>query len=88
MDEPRTKEESINVYLVALKSFNFDDWWIAVNDIKEEGKFVFDTNGSPIPFNAFCSKGQNKNCVLMFIAKWVDYNCSDDWHVGTLCEQL
>ena len=64
-----------------------------VNDIKQEGKFVFDTNGSPIPFNALWSKGhgskgKNKNCVLMFIAKWVDWNCSDDWQVGTLCEQL
>ena len=93
MYEPKTMEESINVYLVALGSFNFNDWWIGVNDIKEEGKFVFDNNGSPIPFNALWSKGhgskgKNKNCVLMFIAKWVDWNCSDDWQVGTLCEQL
>ena len=57
MYEPRTMEESINVYLVALGSFTFNDWWIGVNDIKEEGKFVFDTNGSPITFNTLWSKG-------------------------------
>ena len=90
MYEPRNFEESINIGVEGYNKLSQDDWWIGVNDINEEGKFVFDSDGFPIPFTPTL---HNKNvkkedCVLVYTVpkKWEIHKCSDDHQVGTLCE--
>ena len=70
--------------------FSQDDWWIGVNDINEESKFVFDSDGSPIPFTPTWhdQNSNNEDCVLVFTVpkKWEIHTCLDNHQVGTLCE--
>ena len=90
MYEPRNFEESIKISVEGNNKFSQDDWWIGVNDIHEEGKFVFDSDGSPIPFpSTFHDQNSNhEDCVLVFTEpkKWQIHSCFDDHQVGTLCE--
>ena len=90
MYEPRNFEESINIGVEGYNKLSQDDWWIGVNDINEEGKFVFDSDGSTIPFTPTWNN-QNSNyqdCVLVFTVpkKWHTYSCTDNQQMGTLCE--
>ena len=50
MYEPRNFEESVKIAVEGTSKFTKSVWWIGVNDINEEGKFVFDSDGSTIPF--------------------------------------
>ena len=90
MYEPRNFEESIKIGVKGYNEFSHDDWWIGVNDINKEGKFVFDSVGSPIPFTpTWHNKNVEKeDCVLVYTKpkKWEIHKCSDDHQVGTLCE--
>ena len=90
MYEPRNFEESIKIGVKGYNEFSHDDWWIGVNDINKEGKFVFDSVGSPIPFTpTWHNKNVKKeDCVLVYTKpkKWEIHKCSDDHQVGTLCE--
>ena len=90
MYEPRNFEESIKISVEGNNKFSQDDWWIGVNDIHEEGKFVFDSDGSPISFPSTWhdENSNNEDCVLVFTEpkKWQIHSCFDDHQVGTLCE--
>ena len=50
MYQPRNFEESVKIAVEGTSKFTKSVWWIGVNDINEEGKFVFDSDGSTIPF--------------------------------------
>ena len=90
MYEPRNFEESINIGVEGYNKLSQDDWWIGVNDINEEGKFVFESDGSPIPITPtwHTKNSKSKDCVLVYTEpkKWSCLKCSDDNQVGTLCE--
>ena len=86
--QPRNFEESVKIAVEGKSKFNLIGWWIGVNDINEEGKFVFESDGSPIPFTP---TWQNKHisqpdCVLVYPSMWQIYKCSDTTQIGTLCE--
>ena len=90
MYEPRNFEESINIGVEGYNKLSQDDWWIGVNDINEEGKFVFDSDGSTIPFTPTWNNqnSNNKDCVLVFTVpkKWFTGSCTNNQQMGTLCE--
>ena len=88
MYQPRNFEESVKIAMEGKSKFHLIAWWIGVNDINEEGKFVFESDGSPIPFTP---TWQNKHvsqpdCVLVYPSMWQIYKCSDTTQIGTLCE--
>ena len=95
MYEPRNFEESIKIAAEGKSKFNWSTWWLGVNDINEEGKFVFDSDGSPVPFTPTWSNlnspySQTYDCVLVYHSssdpKWQVYSCSNSALLGTLCE--
>ena len=58
-----------------------------MNDINEEGKFVFDSDGSPFLFTpTWSKKNAPADCVLVYPSMWQIYKCSDCTQMGTLCE--
>ena len=91
MYEPRNFEESTKIAAEGKIKFNYPNWWLGVNDINEEGKLVFDSDGAPVPFTpTFCNNcrnGQTKDCVLVYEEpRWQVFSCSDSTQMGTLCE--
>ena len=69
--------------------FNLIGWWIGVNDINEEGKFVFESDGSPIPFTPTLYRANAQSgpgCVYGWYQFWNIFPCSDISNFGTLCE--
>ena len=87
MYEPRNFEESVKIAVGGNSKFSKNIWWIGVNDINEEGKFVFDSDGSTIPFTpTWTSEKASADCVLVYPRKWQRYSCSDYTQMGTLCE--
>ena len=91
MYEPRNFEESTKIAAEGNSKFNWPNWWLGVNDINEEGKFVFDSDGAPVPFTPtyYGSNGEAYDCVLVYhssSSKWQILSCSDSTQIGTLCE--
>ena len=92
MYEPRKFEESTKIAMEGNSKFNYPNWWLGVNDINEEGKLVFDSDGAPVPFTPTLAggSGQSSDCVLVYHSssdpKWQIYSCSDSTQMGTLCE--
>ena len=92
MYEPRNFEESTKIAAEGKIKFNYPNWWLGVNDINEEGKLVFDSDGTPIPFtpNLVNRNTQTNDCVLVYYnssgKKWQIFSCSDTTNMGTLCE--
>ena len=94
MYQPRNFEESTKIAAEGNSKYNLGNWWLGVNDINEEAKFVFDSDGTLIPFiptwhgrNGL--NGPTKDCVLVYdysVSKWQLASCSDSTQVGTLCE--
>ena len=94
MYQPTNFEESTNIAREGQSKFKRNIWWIGVNDIYEEGKFVFDIDRSPITFtptwysNINDQRGNAKldDCVYVYSSFWNAYSCSDSHQIGTLCE--
>ena len=65
--EPRNFEESTKIAAEGKRKFNYPNWWLGVNDINEEGKLVFDSDGAPVPFTPTWNggNGQTNDCVLI-----------------------
>ena len=78
MYQPRNFEESIKI-AVEGKSLKANSvWWIGVNDINEEGKFVFDSDGSPFLFTpTWSNENAPADCVRVYPSMWQIYKCSD-----------
>ena len=95
MYEPINFEESLKIALEGKSKFGKQVWWIGVKDInknKKEEKFVFDSDGSPIPFTpkwyVASYNPHTKDCALVFATGWQGWQrwpCSAT-DVGTLCE--
>ena len=94
MYEPRSFEESNNITKEGEKVGRFGAlslWWLGVNYIYNQRKFVFDSDGSSIPFtptwhpSGMAWRGPN-NCVLGWFQYWNTYSCADNYQMGTLCE--
>ena len=91
MFEPKTLAINEKVHEIAL-DLKRHHYWVGVNDIQNEGTWVYTSDGSPIPFNApwfsgYGSRGASLNCVLFnsfTIGKWGDYKCASDWF--SICE--
>ena len=96
MYEPGNFEESTKIAQEGKSKYNFGNWWLGVNDINEEGKLVFDSDGTPIPFTPTLSLASPANellwdCAVVYYfylpyAMWQTCLCSDNIQVGTLCE--
>ena len=99
MYEPTNFEESLKIAAEGKSKYNYPNWWLGVNDINEEGKLVFDSDGTPIPFTPTWNSVSIQNsliwdCVLVykqgsrkkFVTKWQTYSCSNTNEMGTLCE--
>ena len=92
--EPRNFEESTKVAAEGKSKYNCQYWWLGVNDINEEGKLVFDSDGDPIPFTPTWTgtNRQTNDCVLVYtklkhkVSKWQIFSCSDSDNMATLCE--
>ena len=95
MYEPRSFEESNNITKEGEQvgaNGIYSSWWIGVNYIYEQRKFVFNSDGSPIPFTPSWHpsgiaqwRGPN-NCVLGWFQYWNTYPCSGINQMGALCE--
>ena len=84
MYEPGNYQESLNIAQEGNSKFGKGIWWMGVK--REGGKFVFDSDGSPVPFTPTKVTHNNGDCVLVFVAYWQMYKCSDSSQMGTLCE--
>ena len=70
------------------------NWWIGINDKKNDGHYVFESDETPVSYipkwySGYGAKGTTKNCV-MFVnnqnsALWADYTCSSSY--ASVCEQ-
>ena len=71
--EPKTWEESEKVFSCAYGIGRKLLWWIGVNDRQKEGRYVYDSDGSPVLFNpiwfklgkAVHPRGKENNCMIM-----------------------
>ena len=61
MYEPTNFEESLKIAAEGKSKYKHSAWWLGVNDIDEEGKFVFDSDGTPIPFTPTLSLASPAN---------------------------
>ena len=92
MYEPRSFEESNNITKEGEKVGRFGAlslWWLGVNYIYNQRKFVFDSDGSSIPFTPTWhpnGNSQTSDCVLVYLSIWEVYSCADSTQMGTLCE--
>ena len=92
MYEPRNFEESTKIAKEGKSKYNYGIWWLGVNDINEEGKLVFDSDGAPVPFTPTWYDGNDDyhDCVLVYHStsdpKWQIISCSNRVSMGTLCE--
>ena len=90
--KPRNFEESTKIAKEGKSKYNYGIWWLGVNDINEEGKLVFDSDGAPVPFTPTWYGGNDdyQDCVLVYHStsdpKWQIISCSNRVSMGTLCE--
>ena len=63
-------------------------WWIGVKDNNEDGKYTFDSDGSPIPFTPiWIHENFHKYCVSIYPYRdWHKDSCYNSHQFGTLCE--
>ena len=60
--EPKSSEVNMNITNLA-KDRGMLDFWIGINDISEEGNFVYASNGSPIIWSNWANfTDNNSNC--------------------------
>ena len=94
MYEPRSFEESNNITKEGEKvgSMVYGGYWIGVNYIYNQRKFVFNSDGSSIPFTPIWHPSgvaqwrDPNNCVFGWFQYWNTYSCADINQMGTLCE--
>ena len=64
--------------------------WIGINDIVEEGAFVYGSNGEPATWTNWGQSqpdgGEQENCVRLNEGKWWDLNC--DYSKPFVCERI
>ena len=91
--EPRTKSENDLIHQAAeemdILSRRFDSIHVGINDLKEEGEFVYESSGLPISFENWSfwqgSGGREENCVIIRKGnpKWIDGLC--DYRGPSVC---
>ena len=88
MYEPRSFEESKEIALEGQSKLSRTVWWLGVN-ISTKRKFVFNSDGSPIPFTPTLYRANAQSgpgCVYGWYQFWNIFPCSDISNFGTLCE--
>ena len=92
--EPKTGNENEVAFKVG-KSFGTKNWWIGINDKQNEGRFVFESDGTPISYRPkwysnFGSKGTSQNYITLAsgttTAEWLDLDGSS-YDYYSICEQ-
>ena len=85
-------------YKIAKATDGTVNWWIGVNDRQTEGSFVYESNGTPIPYTPKFHTGWGPHkrpfnkCVLLQwltnsnkdVVSWLDYRCANPWK--SICE--
>ena len=95
--EPKTLAINKKVHKMAVEVIPRSYFWIGVNDKDNEGRWVYDSDGSQLEFVApwgsshYGSRGSSENCVLYFnpdnIGKWVDVRCTRLAY-NSICEMM
>ena len=78
--------EKVNFFLNC--QLLFYGWWIGVKDNNQDGKYTFDSDGSPIPFTPiWIHENFHKYCVSIYPYRdWHKDSCYNSHQFGTLCE--
>ena len=90
--EPR--EQATNDFFTAVANQNGiqDSFWFGINDISEEGVFVYESNNVPVSWTNWDSSepnngpGEQGDCVRLKNGKWRDLNC--DSIRPSVCEKI
>ena len=90
--EPR--EQATNDFFTDVANQNGiqDSFWFGINDILEEGKFVYDSSNAPVSWTNWASSepnngpGEQGDCVRLKNGKWCDLNC--DSIRPSVCEKV
>ena len=91
--EPLSLEENNDVHAIVEPLNPTDAFWIGVDDLSQEGSFMYSSSGSRISFNLpwhtnsnWGTKGSSNNCVLLYDdgGTWLDYSCTRNY--PSVCE--
>ena len=86
------KKQSTNDFIadVAKGKGNGIELWIGINDIVEEGTFVYGSNGELVTWTNWGpgepNNGGNGDCVRLKQEEWWDLNC--DYSKPFVCERI
>ena len=93
--EPKSLSSNKKVYKMALSIKNHPYWWIGITDKRNEGSWVYDSDGTSvaisIPWNSGEPNGEpnggsGENCLQSWkIGKWGDISCGNNWAMS-ICE--
>ena len=89
--EPR--EQATNDFFTDVANQNGiqDSFWFGINDISDEGVFVYESNNVPVSWTNWASNEPNNgpeqgDCVRLKNGKWCDLNC--DSTRPSVCEKI
>ena len=88
--EPRKQTTNDFIVDVAKEKGSGIELWIGINDIVEEGAFVYGSNGAQITWTNWGQSQpdgeEHENCVCLNEGKWWDLNC--DYSKPFVCERI
>ena len=87
--EPRD-QDVMQIVINQAQTASLGEFWIGINDMENEGTFVYDSDSSPLSFTNWKSGEPNnansgEDCAIVnFYGKWVDLHCTD-YKRSTVC---
>ena len=77
-----TPEEYFNISAQIPNGINY---YIGLNDMKTEGKYVWEHSGEELGYDQFWRSGEpqgynHEDCVIMRSGTWTDVKCDKQYH--------
>ena len=95
--EPKSQKITDEIRQLVNGQLNSNQVWIGINDINEEGKYIYASDGSPVTWlnwNNKKSRGhpdnkENEDCIVMefhWNGTWNNISCDNEIKMEFICE--